>query len=72
MAYFSNGAEGMLLTNQCAQCKLGQKPCPIAVAQMLYNYSAVNNPQASDILGGLVDNETGCDMFVKFPEVMKV
>ena len=71
MAYFSNGCEAEFFENQCAQCKLGKLPCPIAAAQVLYNYSAVANPLASTILDGLVDNEKGCDMFRRFPDVMK-
>ena len=34
MAYFSNGSEGMCFEDQCAKCKYGQEPCPIAAVQI--------------------------------------
>ena len=34
MAYFSNGSEGQCFDEQCAICKYGESPCPIAAIQM--------------------------------------
>ena len=57
MAYFSNCCEGEVLHNECADCILGQKCCPIATAQSLYNYDACNNPTAKAILNLLVKQD---------------
>jgi len=57
MAYFSNGTEGMAFEEQCSICKYGEKPCPIALVQSLYNYEAVKNETASNILTTLVSND---------------
>ena len=66
MAYFSNSSEGDILDQQCSKCKYGQKPCPIAFAQMEYNYDQVKDKTetASKILNTLVSDKTGCLMFV--------
>jgi hypothetical protein len=66
MAYFSNGSEGMVFDEQCQKCKYGNKPCPIAFAQAEYNYSAVNNQVATDILNTLVTNNGTCQMWKEF------
>lgn len=63
MAYFSNGSEGMVFDDQCSKCKYGDKPCPIALVQMEYNYSAVNNEVATKILNTLVANNGTCSMW---------
>lgn len=63
MAYFSNGSEGMAFDNQCAKCKYGMLPCPIAWVQMNYNYDAVNNKTATKILNDLVKNDGTCQMY---------
>ena len=67
MAYFSNGSEGMIFDAECADCKYGEDPCPIAWVQMEYNYKACNNEVARDILNGLVKQDKdfkylGCQM----------
>ena len=60
MAYFSNGTEGMAFDEECGECILFNKACPIALVQSLYNYEAVNNKTASEILNCLVhQNEDG-------------
>ena len=66
MAYFSNGSEGMCFDDQCARCKYGQDPCPIALVQMEYNYEACNNETARKILDSLVSNDGTCSMFKTF------
>jgi len=62
MAYFSNGSEGSIFEEECSDCKLGQEPCPIAYAQLEYNYEACNVPIAREILDRLVSNEGVCAM----------
>lgn len=67
MAYFSNSTDGMLFDEQCAVCKYGDKPCPIALVQGHYNYDACNNPTARAILDTLV-REDGTCMMLKLAE----
>ncbi|MCP4984921.1 MAG: hypothetical protein GY928_02295 [Colwellia sp.] len=66
MAYFANGSEGMVFDKECASCKYGDKPCPIALVQITYNYDACNNPVASKILDGLINNDGTCEMKKEF------
>lgn len=62
MAYFSNGSEGMVFDEECANCKYGQEPCPIALVQYTYNYDACNNEVARSILDDLVKDDGTCVM----------
>lgn len=71
MAYFSNGSEGACFDNQCAKCIFGDKSCPIAYVQIEYNYDAVNNKVATDILGHLVKNDGTCKMYAKFTDILE-
>jgi len=48
MAYFSNSSEGSCLDNECLNCILHDKPCPIFLVQATYNYEACNNKTASE------------------------
>jgi hypothetical protein len=57
MAYFSNGSEGIVFDDECDECKLDY--CPIAFVQQMYNYDAVNNKVATEILNHLVKEEDG-------------
>lgn len=66
MAYFSNGTEGMVFDHQCSLCKYGEEPCPIALVQHEFNYSACNNATAQGILNMLVKNDGTCEMFKEF------
>ncbi len=66
MAYFSNGSEGMVFDDQCQKCKYGQKPCPIALVQINYNYDACNNDVATKILDSLVKDDGTCAMWKTF------
>jgi hypothetical protein len=66
MAYFSNSSEGSVFDDQCQKCRYGEKPCPIALVQALYNYDAVNNKVATEILNNLVENNGTCTMFKTF------
>lgn len=63
MACFSNGTEGMCFENQCAKCKYGEQPCPIAWVQIEFNYEACNNPTARKILDHLVREDGSCSMY---------
>lgn len=63
MAYFSNGSEGMVFDDQCGRCKHGQDPCPVAFAQVNWNYDACNNKVARAILDHLVKDDGTCTMY---------
>jgi len=65
MAYFSNGSEGVVFDDQCARCKYGQHPCPIALVQMDANYDQFNDKSgtATRILNNLVKDDGTCEMF---------
>lgn len=67
MAYYPNSSAGANLDTQCGQCKYGEKPCPIAMAQMMCNYPACNNEVATEVLNYIVRDDTGCQMFVMDP-----
>ena len=62
MAYFSNGSEGMILEEQCARCPLGEKPCPITLVQLLYNYKQVGIPTLRDAMNHLINEQGQCQM----------
>ncbi len=69
MAYFSNGSEGEVFDEECRECPLGEKGCPIFIVQSTYNYDACNNKTARVILNDLVRQEEkkpwrylGCQM----------
>ncbi len=66
MAYFSNGSEGMVFDEECSTCKYGEKACPIALVQVLYNYDACNVPVARKILDTLVADNGTCAMKKEF------
>lgn len=68
MAYFSNGSEGMVFDEECMSCIHGDKPCPIALVQTMYNYEACNNDTARKILDTLVKDNGECAMKRAFPE----
>lgn len=62
MAYFPNGSAGDVLQRQCDSCPIGAEPCPIALAQSLYNFNAVGNEVATAVLDGLVAPDGACQM----------
>jgi hypothetical protein len=62
MAYFSNSSEGLILEEQCSNCKYGEDACPIFAAQFLYNYDACGNGVATAILNTIVDENGICQM----------
>jgi len=63
MAYFSNSTEGDVFVAQCAKCKYGQLPCPVALIQMEFNYDAVNNKIATAIMDILVKEDGTCSVW---------
>lgn len=65
MAYFSNGTEGMVFDDQCAKCKYGRSPCPIALIQMEYNYDQLKDTTgtARKIMDTLVNSKGVCSVF---------
>lgn len=72
MAYFSNSSEGAALDAQCARCRYGNKPCPIAAVQLTYNYDACNNPTARAILDSLIAQDGSCAMFKTSPRSFRL
>jgi len=72
MAYFANGSEGMALDEQCEKCRGLYRPCPIAQCQINYNYDAVNNKVASEILNFLIKNDGTCTMFQEFKKELEL
>lgn len=69
MAYFSNGTEGMILDDQCAECPVGESEdscCPVHAIQMLYNYDQLKkgNEQLKEAMNVLVDDKGKCQMRV--------
>jgi hypothetical protein len=68
MAYFSNGSEGTVFDSQCAKCKYGQKPCPIALVQIDSNYDQLKDTSgtARKILDTLVKPDGTCTMWETF------
>lgn len=72
MAYFSNGSEGMCLDDQCAKCKYGKSHCPIAFAQLNWNYEVCNDPVAREILDFFVEQNGTCAMWVEFRKDLEI
>jgi len=65
MAYFPNGTAGLVLDEQCANCRLADDaPCPILWAQMEYNYTQLNEGEENlkDLMNFLVDSKGNCKM----------
>jgi len=64
MAYFPNGSAGEVLDNQCAECPLGDGPCPVLLVQMMYNYDqlAVGQEKLREAMTILVDNGGICQV----------
>lgn len=65
MAYFSNGSEGIVFDDQCAKCKFGKSPCPIAFVQIEYNYAQLSDTTGTTrkILDHLVSATGECAVF---------
>ena len=72
MGYFSNGTEGTVFDHQCSLCKYGEKNCPIAFVQQMYNYDACNNKVAREILDELVKDNGTCAMFKEFKNDFRI
>lgn len=72
MAYFANGTEGTVFDHQCSLCKYGDKNCPIAFVQQMYNYDACNNEVARKILDELVRDDGTCAMWKEFQKDFRI
>jgi len=74
MAYFSNGTEGMVFDDQCARCKYGQHPCPIALVQIDANYDQLKDETgtARKILNHLVKQDGTCTMWETFKHDLEI
>jgi len=72
MAYFANGTEGTVFEHQCSICKYGEKNCPIAFVQQMYNYDACNNEIARKILDELVADNGTCAMWKEFQNDFRI
>jgi len=72
MATYSNGSEGDGFYEQCAKCKYGEKPCPIALLQFNYNYEAMKNEVAKRMLGDMVAQDGTCSMYNEFIEDFRI
>lgn len=66
MAYFCNSGDGSSFEEQCDRCRYGEKHCPIACLQLSYNYEALNNKIATEMLDSLVKQNGSCSMFKTF------
>ena len=69
MAYFSNGTEGEILDEQCAECSVADDaPCPVLWVQTTYNYSQIDKDGEptllSEAINCLVDEKGQCKMKV--------
>ena len=64
MAYFSNGSEGSVLEDQCSECvaKLEGQYCPIHSVQVLFNYKQNDNPNLTEAMNVLIDENGVCQM----------
>lgn len=71
MAYFPNGTSGMCFDEQCAQCRFGDRDCPIYAVQIRFNYKACAVPIAKAILDDLVSDDGTCAMFAMDPECFR-
>lgn len=74
MAYFSNGSEGVAFEEQCAKCKYGKQPCPIAFVQMEFNYDQHNDTSgtSSKLLNHLVKEDGTCVMWETFKADLEI
>jgi len=64
MAYFPNGSAGEVLDRQCAECPLGNGPCPVLGIQMIFNYDQLSegNKQLREAMTMLVDDKGECQV----------
>ena len=63
MAYFANSTEGEILNRQCGECRIpDDAPCPVLMAQQIYNYVQVDNENLKLCLRELVDIKGNCKM----------
>ena len=74
MAYFSNGSEGGILDEQCAECVLPDNcPCPVLWVQMDFNYKQLDKKgertMVSDVLDCLINEKGECQMKIQLDKL---
>lgn len=62
MVYFSNGSEGMILDEQCAECPYGEDPCPVYAVQCNSNYDQCDNKKLEEAMNILINEKGICQM----------
>jgi hypothetical protein len=62
VAYFPNSTACDILQQQCEQCPLGEKMCPIHHVQLTHNYDQVGNPKFEAAMNLLVDAKGICQL----------
>lgn len=62
MAYFANSTEGDILDQQCADCILGRKHCPVANVQLVHNYDQCGIPKLREAMNLLVNEQGICQL----------
>lgn len=62
MAYFPNATSGEVLANQCAECPLGEAPCPVYLVQIHSNYEQLDHKPYQTAVNMLVDDDGLCQM----------
>lgn len=55
----------MVFDDQCAKCKFGKHPCPIALIQITYNYDQLRDETgtARKIMDTLVSEDGTCSVY---------
>jgi hypothetical protein len=76
MAYFSNGTEGMILDDQCAECIHADEDgcCPVFFVQMEFNYSQLNggNEDLKKAMEMLIDKKGNCNVKKAIDNMSKI
>jgi len=64
MAYFEDGNASVVLDEQCSDCPLGEKQCPVYMAQTLFNFEQISeeNTALRQCLLFLVDDAGVCQV----------
>jgi hypothetical protein len=63
VAYFPNGSAVAVLLDQCANCPLGQKLCPVLIVQNEFNYEQDGNASLRAAMNLLVNEAGKCQVF---------
>jgi len=70
MAYFANGSDGEYLEDQCIDCPLSCRPCPVYAVQNNYNYKQCSkgNEDLRAAMNLLIDEKGNCKMLEALAE----